>query len=343
MALTRRVFIGAACCCVSAVWGCVAADGIAHNTSRARDIASVTPSSIDAKVILVFMPETAQTKEVWTGLCDELAADYRLIAIRVDSTNEVAVIADAISKHRPSGIILMNNPTVEAYRQYQRQNATGSFPPAVIVMTSFLEHRSKTLVQTTGVSYEVPLITVMTNLRKLLILPSERVGVVVRANVRHFVKRQIELASREHIVVVEEVVGERPNSSEVKRAIRRLKQSTDVIWILNDNKLLTSRLIAEAWIPGLDERPWLPTIVGAASLVSARSSFGTFAVLPDHLALGGQAASMMLDIANNNWKIPDKLTIQSPLSTTTTIDLVQANERFILRPDALQQVDRILE
>jgi hypothetical protein len=96
-------------------------------------------------------------------------------------------------------------------------------------------------------------------------------------------------------------------------------------------------------LPGLDERPWLPTIVGAASLVSAQHSFGTFAVLPDHVGLGSQAATMLMDIAADDWKIDQETRVQLPLSTTTTIDLVQAKERFALQQDALQQVDRILE
>jgi ABC-type uncharacterized transport system substrate-binding protein len=213
----------------------------------------------------------------------------------------------------------------------------------VIVMTSFLETQTSDLRSATGISYEVPLITAMTNLRRLLVLPSERVGVISRAPLRGFIKRQIELSAREKVAVIQEEVSQSPNSSELKRAIRRLKGSVDVLWILNDDKLLSPKLITEGWLPGLDERPWLPTIVGAASLVSAGSNFGTFAVLPDHTALGAQAASMLLDIAEDDWQVDEGARIQLPLSTTTTIDLVQTRERFKIQPNALKQVDRISE
>jgi hypothetical protein len=96
-------------------------------------------------------------------------------------------------------------------------------------------------------------------------------------------------------------------------------------------------------VPSLDERPWIPSIVGAGSLVSAQTSFGTFAVLPDHVVLGAQVGSMLMDIANNGWTVTAADRMQAPLSTTTTIDLVQARERFALHADALQQVDKILE
>ena len=66
-------------------------------------------------------------------------------------------------------------------------------------------------------------------------------------------------------------------------------------------------------------------------------------MLPDHTALGTQTASMLFDIADNAWRIPEGDPTQLPLSTTTTIDLQQARERFSLREDALSQVDRIVD
>jgi len=78
-------------------------------------------------------------------------------------------------------------------------------------------------------------------------------------------------------------------------------------------------------------------------LVSAKQPFGTFAVLPDHVALGAQAAGLLFDIADAGWRVPDDALVQLPLSTTTAVDLVQARAHFSLREDALRQVDRVLD
>ena len=83
--------------------------------------------------------------------------------------------------------------------------------------------------------------------------------------------------------------------------------------------------------------------MGAAALVPPQQAFGTFAVLPDHTALGVQAANIVFDLAESNWILPPDAQVQLPLSTTTTLDLVQVQGRFSLRADALQHVDRILE
>jgi hypothetical protein len=295
--------------------------------------------------ILVAMPDTVQTREVWIGLRDELQGDFDLVAVRVDGPAAAPDLAAALERHHPSAVVLMNNPTVAAYRAYQQQAATKAFPPAVVVMTSsfdshFGQHH---LMAATGISYEVPLITAVTNLRKIIASPVEKVGVIVRPSLLSFVERQAALAAREKIVVVEQAVSARPNSSEIKWALRKLKTRIDALWILNDDRLLTPRLIADGWLPGLAERPYFATIVGAASLVSPRQSFGTFAVLPDHTALGVQAAGLVFDLADGGWALPPGAEAQQPVSTTTTVDLVQVRLRFPLRPDGLQHVDRILE
>ncbi|HWZ90154.1 MAG TPA: hypothetical protein VNW92_14925 [Polyangiaceae bacterium] len=340
MALTRRSFMYALPA------GLVACSGAAREGVRSaasyREIISGTPGGAEGTV-LVCMPNTSQTREVWTGLSDDLGKHYKLVAVHAEAHEAGAAIAEGLRRHRPSGLVLMNNPTVGAYRALQKSSPQTAFPPAVIVMTSFLDGRQQHLSAATGISYEVPLITVVTNLRKLIANPIERVGVVLRPNLSGFVHRQAALAQREKIRVIEERISPSPNSSELKRALRNLKQHVDVLWVLNDDHLLTPHLITEGWIPGLNERPWSPAIVGAASLVSPGQSFGTFAVLPDHTALGSQAASLLFDIADNGWKLPEDSQIQLPLSTTTAVDLVQARERFVLREDALQKVDRVLE
>lgn len=341
MALTRREFLYA----LPAGASLVACATTARDASRGTPYRERVGGNLASKegTVLVCMPDTSQTRQVWTGLSDDLGKHYRLVALHADAAESGAAIAEGMRRHQPSGIVLMNNPTVAAYRALQKSSPKTVFPPAVIVMTSFLDGHSQHLLAATGISYEVPLITVVTNLRKLIVSPIERVGVVLRPALSGFVQRQAALARREQITVFEEQVDSRPNASDLKRALRKLKQHVDALWILNDDRMLTPQLITEGWIPGLNERPWSPAIVGAASLVSPGQSFGTFAVLPDHTALGSQAANLLFDIADNGWILPEDAVIQPPLSTTTTVDLVQAKERFELRADALQKVDRVLE
>jgi hypothetical protein len=341
MALNRRDFLvtvpllaGSAACSHGQV-------GRTPRAARGDELESaVAPGK---PTVLVCMPDTKQTSEVWAGLRDELSPQFGLVALRVEGERGAAAIARAMARHDPACVVLMNNPTVFAYARYQAAARLGHYPPAVVVMTSFLDRRPSSIADATGISYEVPLITVVTNLRRLLSSPVERVGVVRRQPLHGFVERQAELARREQIAVVEQNVSLEPNAAELKYALRELKQRCDAIWVLNDDRLLSQRLIADGWLPGLNERPYKPAIVGAASLVSPAQSFGTFAVLPDHTALGVQTANRVFDLCDAGWSLGTRDDVELPLSTTTSVDLVQARERFALRQDALERVDHILE
>jgi hypothetical protein len=342
--MNRRTFLLAAPICGATAVACSAAGPRRDADTAYAEIAVSRPKKGGSlPTILVCMPRTEQTQEAWTGLRDELANDFHLVAMEVKDREGAPAIAEGWRRHRPSAVVLMNNPTLSAYREFQRISGETTFPPAVVVMTSFLEHGPREIEAATGIGYEIPLITVVTNLRKVIAGPIERVGVVVRSPLAGFVAEQAALAAREHITVFPEEVSLDPNAAELKRALRRLKQRIEALWILNDDHLLTPHLIADGWLPGFNERPWVPSIVGARSLVSSVQSFGTFAVLPDHTALGAQAANMILDLAERDFALAKAAEVQLPLSTTTTIDLIQARERFKLRPDALQRIDRVLQ
>jgi putative ABC transport system substrate-binding protein len=299
-------------------------------------------TSAGRETVLVCMPETRQTQQAWTGLNDELGQEFALVAVRIEGRDDDPVIAEAVKRHRPASVVLMNNPTVTAYRRYESALNPKQRVPNVAIMTSFLQAR-RLGPNATGVAYEIPLITSVTHLRKILLERIDRVGVIYRQSLGRFVSDQRELAAREQISIVGEAVSETPNESEIKSALRTLKQKTDAVWVLNDDHLLTPQLISKGWLPGLNERPWRPAIVGAESLVAAELSFGTFAVLPDHTELGTQAANVIFDIADEGWRLPNAYQTQEPLSIKTTLDLVQVRERFHLLPDALAHVDRVLK
>jgi hypothetical protein len=340
--MKRRDFLLGLPLCGAGLAACGPTQMQSRADSAYSELAASTPKAAGAPKVVVFMPRTPQSMEVWAGLRDELASDFALVAVEVHGRDSVAVLEEGLRRHQPSAIVLMNNPTLSAYRELQQRAKVKKFPPSVVVMTSFLVRRPR-LVATTGISYEVPLITVVTNMRKLIAKPINRIGIVMRPNLRGFVQHQVALAARERIGAVLEEVSAQPNAAEIKRALRIVKQHADALWVLNDDQLLTPRLITEGWLPGMNERPWVPAIVGAAPLVAPGTNFGTFAVLPDHTALGAQAANMILDVADNDWVLPDDMDVQLPLSTVATIDLVQARERFVLQSNALQMVDRVLQ
>ena len=341
MALTRRRAL-LALSLAGVGWGCGASR--AAPLEVVSEIRAFPRGTGDAekKSIIVFMPDTVQTREVWQSLSDELREDFNLVPIEVPAGASADLLARAMNDIRPVCVVLMNNPTLAAYRSFQAATPKGQpFPPAVIVMAAFLEHQYGSIRNATGISYELPAVMVFSKLRALLSSQIRRVGTIHRPGFAGFARRQAELAASENITLIGVEVDASPRVAELKWALRELRSQVDAIWVQNDNVLLTPELISGAWISELHRRPRLPTIVGAAPLVSPEHSFGTFAMLPDHTALGVQAAGLVFDLAEAEWQITEP-GVQMPLSTVTIMDLVQTQAFFELTPGAVDRVDKVL-
>jgi hypothetical protein len=328
----------------------VAGAGDASNgpaTSNAAEIDDGRPMHDPARragfpLVFVSMPRAASFQATRRSLITELSKTYDVSTFVVGPETGLAELGGALERAAPACVVLMNNTSVRLYRDYQRAHRGGKFPPAVVVMTSFLEDIRHDLVGATGISYEVPAVTAFVGLRAAIAAPVTRVGVLHGAYSRDFVERQRRLMAQEHFEIVPvEVRGVDPSLKDVRAALRALKSAhhVDALWILNDNRLLKDgRFLLEAWTPAL-ESLGVPVVVGAEPLVNAQAPFGTFAVLPDHAALGVQAANLILDLAEDGWRA-DEHPIELPLSTISLLDVEQARSRFGLRAGALDHIDR---
>ena len=317
---------------------------------RAAEVAAAQPildppRRAGMPLVLVAMPAAVSFQATRQALVAEIGKTFDVATLTVEPSTPVAELAAAIAQQAPACLVLMNNATVRLYREYQRARPGATFPPAIIVMTSFLEDIRHELARATGIAYEVPGVTAFVGLRAILAAPITRVGVLHSRYSRPFIERQRVLAAKEQIDIVPvEIAAEQPTIADVRLALRSLREvhHVDAFWVLNDNRLLRDGpFLRDAWTPVLDS-VGLPVIVGAAPLVNPDAPFGTFAVLPDHAALGTQTANLILDLAEDEWRI-DRHPVELPLSTISVLDVAQARARFGLRPDALNRVDRPLE
>jgi putative ABC transport system substrate-binding protein len=254
-------------------------------------------------------------------------------------------IGAAVARLSPACVVLMNNTTVGLYREYQHAHAgSGKFPPSVVVMTSFIEELRPTLVNATGIAYEVPGVTAFVQLRSVIQAPVRRVGVVHRPSFRQFIARQKELAAKEQIELVPVEIGEGVYADRLRSSLHALlvEQKVDALWMLNDNELIKgSEYLDQTWRAELRNAN-VPLVVGVPNLVNPRTPLGSFAVVPDHEALGLQTANVIFELAENGWHAEDHA-VELPLSIKTLADVKQLRARVGLKDDALQHIDRALE
>jgi hypothetical protein len=330
---------------LATVWGCAAA-GVDKAPARPEVSESIVdpPRRPGKPLVFIAMPGSTPFRATRKGLIDELAASFDVSTLVIDARTSGDAFQAALERAAPACVVLMNNSTVRLYRDYQRRRPGARFPPAVVMMASYLEDMRGELRNATGISYEVPGVTAFVGLRALIKAPVSRVGVIHLRSSQEFVARQRALAAKEHFDLVSIEVSAQPTLKEIQNALRafRTVYRIDALWVLNDNRLLKDgRFLVEVWQPQLDALA-VPVIVGAAPLVNQQSSFGTFAVLPEHPDLGVQGANLILDLADAGWNA-DAHPIELPVSTINVLDVAQAREKFGLRDGAVDRVDRRVE
>jgi putative ABC transport system substrate-binding protein len=306
------------------------------------------PVRAGAPLVLVAMPPSGNFQAVRSSLLYELRRDFNVSTVTVTASATADDLGAAIRQKAPACIVLMNNSTVSLYREYQRgvqrSDPGAAFPPSVIVMASFIDELRPTVVNATGIAYEVPGVAALVDLRSVIKAPVRRVGVIYRPSFRQFIIRQRELAEKEQIELVTLEVGEGVYADRLRSSLHVLLvgQHVDALWMINDNELIkSSEYLDQTWRAEL-RHVRVPVVVGVPNLVNPRSPLGTFAVVPDYGGLGLQAANLIFDLRENGWRA-DQHPVELPISINTLADVRQVREHFGLKDDALQHIDHPLE
>lgn len=289
--------------------------------------------------VAVFLPLDSRVEPTWVTLRDELSPELDVIPIPISQDSTSDDFARAFAAYSPKCVVLLDNRTTSLYARYQASLPKQSFPPAVILLSSFATLYTN-VQNSTGIAYEVPLLLSATRLRSFVSTRIEHVGVVYRKGFQRYVREQAALAKSEEIDVVAEEVPNDASAQDVADALSKLGKRVDALWVLNDNALLTPEHIRDGWLPTLDERP-IPTIVGIPGLVTKDVRFGTFAVIPDLGALGVQAATLIYDVAHNGWQLPNGVRIEEPLSVRTILDVDTARAHFGFKESSLGEITEV--
>jgi hypothetical protein len=344
MAVNRKITFAIWLLLLTALSGVVACGAPKAQSPRATHAEMPDPprrAGLDT--IAIVMPIGAQTREIWKPLVTDLSPEFNVVTIPADAGTTVQKLGEELDRTKAVCIVAMDNRTVGLYRDLQRARPDQHFPPAVILMTSFLDQVVGSLRDATGIAYEVPVVTSFVALREIAKKRVARVGVIYRRVFADVVAAQARLATVEKLTIVGAEVGDTPSSTEIDDALYSLihDRAVDALWVLNDNALLTRDAIGESWLPRLHDRP-LPVVVGVSALVHPEVHFGTVAVLPDHERLGAQAASLIFELADDHWELKDR-PVELPLSVRTVVDVEQVRNDFGLQPGALKKIDDALE
>jgi ABC-type uncharacterized transport system substrate-binding protein len=287
--------------------------------------------------VLVVTPFAPSAHAIWSSMRDELRDDFDVVTLETEREISVDLLQKRIASVQPKCVVLMGNQSVRAYKALQ--DVAPTTPPAVVLMSSFAEQLVSDLREGTGIVYEVPAVTSFVVLRQLSERPVERVGVLYRPSLKGFVEQQAKLARIEKVELIGVQMDGHLGPRNIRLALRELimAERVDALWVLNDNALLTASGIRDGWLPEA-RTSGIPILVGVSSLVNSQLSFGSLAVVPDHTALGVQAANLLFELSDDDWSV-DEHRVELPLSVETVVDMTQSKV-LRLTPSAEKHIDR---
>ncbi|MBN1576563.1 MAG: hypothetical protein JW913_08425 [Chitinispirillaceae bacterium] len=302
-------------------------------------------TAVAAEVILTFRQEGKDFEDAFRGLKDELRGDFEVRERIIDKKCSVNEFTELIHSHQPKLVVLMDNAAIALFRKYQSTlPETATMIPSIAIMGVMIKEAIADLKNACGISYEVPIVTSVVSLRSVLGIPIKKVGVVHREFLMDFVEKNSQFCKREGIEIVNKALPDKSNAYGplIKNALKGLdSRGIDALWVPNDNALLQANIIRRVWMPATQKYK-VPVIVGVEVLVNPKLNFGTFAVLPDHVALGSQAAGMVYEIKDNNW-VCEEHRVDPPLAVYKIINLLQAKKRFTVSDEKLKSIDKKLK
>jgi hypothetical protein len=296
--------------------------------------------------VLVIRPNGKDFKEVIKSLSDDLGNEAKIYETVIEPRINETAIDNAMSKYAPSAIVLMDNNSISYYKKYCKllpdsaQNI-----PSISIMGILVGNAISGIENAEAISYEIPIVTSVINLRLLIGTPIQKVGIVHRELMKGLIEQNREACARENINIICRVI---PNKAvflnlPLKKAINELltDEHVDALWIPNDNILISPAFLTEVWIPQINKFK-KPVIVGIEVLASPSLDFGMLAVIPDHNALGVQAASLIINAKENNWKVHTG-NVDPSLSVYKILNFKKAHELYNIKKENCNNIDKILE
>lgn len=293
------------------------------------------------ETILVLHPAGEKFQETVKGIGEGLGAEFIINDVEVTKDSKVATVINAVKAKTPKAVVLMDNNTIRLWKEYQQQ-AGDTTIPSVSLMGIMVEKAVAGLNNATGISYEVPAVTVFVNLRSLLKQPLKTVGVVHRGSMDDFLTKQKEFCGPENIEIKGFRVDDKTEAADgLRRGLDELlgTQKVDALWVLNDNFFLNAKLLKDVWLPAA-ARHRKPIVVGVESLIQTSLNFGVFAALPDHYALGSQAANLLLELGDNGW-VASGRPVDQPLSVLKYLNMkISKKTSLPVDEEKLKEIDR---
>lgn len=297
--------------------------------------------------ILVFATKGSIFDQARNGLINEIRDDFTVSVIELDENTSTEYIDSVINGYDlPKAAVLIGNNAIRSYIKYSNKNRQKTEPIQVVTILALDVQRAVSgLENVNAIAYETPMLTALVSFRRTFNKPVDKVGVLYRNSLKSFIEKHTHYCAKEKISIRGIEISDDTSKIQldIASALQNLigNEKVDALWIPNDNVLLKPEFLGNIWFPALKKKK-IPLIVGVEALVNPELNFGTFAVIPDPVALGEQAAEIIYNLKADDWQHTG-IMIHPAISMYSVLNIKKAYEIAAKEDFKTYEVSKILK
>ena len=309
----------------------------------------VSASSIN---LVALMPAEGRFQTVLEEIRDQAGLGYHIDVIDINKKPSGKAIADHCTSINAAGLILMDTKAVNAALELQHYDSTFRTLPKFVLMTLLAESTAKGLSNAAGITFEVPLYTLVTNFRIISQKEFSRIGVFYRNSFARSIEESRKLLEKEQITMSAVCVDcDQNQKTSIENALNIMNASLDrmvakekvkVFVVPADNLIVNSKSLSEFWM-GKIKKKRIPVIATIDLLASAQFGAAVFTADPDLTQLGVQAANQIVEHFENKTPM-EKIGFEPTISIKSTLNVPVADELgWKLKNEKLGRITTIIK
>jgi hypothetical protein len=302
--------------------------------------------------LVAIIPAEEQFQKVLDGLRSELGTNYHVDMIDINKTTKTEDIASTFKNSGAKALVLMDSKAVKMALELQKFDSSFITIPKFVMMTLMVDVTTKGLSNISGITFEVPAYTLITNFRIISQKDFSRVGIFYRKSFLGSIEEASRLLGKEQFTLNSICIDcEKSDKSTPEDAIKimskefdkmRKAKSVDIFLSLADNLVINNKSISEFWLSKVKKQRY-PVIAPLDMLANPQIALAMFTAYPDLTQIGTQAANQIIDHFENNLPM-NEIGFEKTISIKSTLNANVAKElNWKLKEEKLNRINTIIK
>jgi hypothetical protein len=302
--------------------------------------------------LAALMPAEGRFQTVLDEIRDQAGPGYHIEIIDISKNPSVKTVADRCSSNHVAGLILMDTKAIKEAIEMEKFDGGLKTLPKFVFMTLQAKLTAAALSNAAGITFEVPLYTLVTNFRIISQKDIYKIGIFYRKSFEHSIEESKKLLEKEKIAVSSLCIDcDQNKKTSIDNVLSLMNGSwermvatdkVDAFVIPADNLIVNPKSLAEFWI-GTIKNKHIPVIATIDLLASEKFGAAIFTADPDLTQLGNQAASQIVEHYENNISM-DKIGFEPTISIKSTLNTHVAEEiGWKLKSEKLGRISTIIK